>query len=200
MPKQEHRALPSGRPSQKPSQTSPLQQVLISYLYEGNRVIGETDAAGAVVAHYVYVNRANVPDFMVRLVNGVWETYRLLSDQAGSPKMLVRLTNGPAVVERYDWDDWGVPTSTWPAAFHPFAFAGGLWDASVGLSRFGARDYRPWEGRWWSKDPSGFAGGVNLYAYAESRASRSITWPFWGTRSRRSPARRPPLPSPASSS
>ena len=32
--------------------------------------------------------------------------------------------------------------------------------------RFGARDYDPEIGRWTSKDPGGFSGGENLYAYA----------------------------------
>jgi hypothetical protein len=31
---------------------------------------------------------------------------------------------------------------------------------------FGAREYDPAIGRWIAKDPSGFAGGTNLYAYA----------------------------------
>jgi RHS repeat-associated protein len=49
----------------------------------------------------------------------------------------------------------------------PFGFAGGLYEQSTGLTRFGARDYDPITGRWTSKDPIGFAGGTsNLYAYA----------------------------------
>ena len=44
-------------------------------------------------------------------------------------------------------------------------FAGGLSDAQTGLVRFGARDYDPVVRRWTSKDPIGFDGGVNLYAY-----------------------------------
>jgi RHS repeat-associated protein len=48
----------------------------------------------------------------------------------------------------------------------PFGFAGGIYDADSGLVRFGARDYDPLVGRWTTKDPSRFAGGNNLYAYA----------------------------------
>jgi RHS repeat-associated protein len=49
----------------------------------------------------------------------------------------------------------------------PFSFAGGLYDDAIGY-RFGARDYNPWLGRWYSKDRSRFSGGANLYAYCQS--------------------------------
>ena len=50
--------------------------------------------------------------------------------------------------------------------FQPFGFAGGIHDRDTGLVRFGARDYDPVIGRWTTKDPIRFEGGVNLYAYA----------------------------------
>jgi RHS repeat-associated protein len=50
--------------------------------------------------------------------------------------------------------------------YTPFGFAGGLYDASSGIVRFGARDYDSQTGRWLSKDPIGFEGGdTNLYGY-----------------------------------
>jgi len=52
--------------------------------------------------------------------------------------------------------------------FQPFGFAGGLYEAATGLVRFGARDYDAESGRWTSKDPIRFDGGVNLFGYAEN--------------------------------
>jgi RHS repeat-associated protein len=50
--------------------------------------------------------------------------------------------------------------------FQPFGFAGGLYDEQTKLTRFGARDFSAHEGRWTTKDPIGFDGGVsNLYEY-----------------------------------
>lgn len=50
-------------------------------------------------------------------------------------------------------------------AFQPFGFAGGIYDSTTGLVRFGARDYSAEIGRWTSKDPIGFGGGANFFAY-----------------------------------
>jgi RHS repeat-associated protein len=52
--------------------------------------------------------------------------------------------------------------------FQPFGFAGGLYDPHTGLTRFGARDYDAFTGRWTAKDPIGFNGrSTNLYSYAQ---------------------------------
>ncbi len=48
-------------------------------------------------------------------------------------------------------------------------FAGGLFDADTGLTRFGARDYDPEVGRWTAKDPRRYPeAGTNSYVYAFS--------------------------------
>jgi uncharacterized protein RhaS with RHS repeats len=40
--------------------------------------------------------------------------------------------------------------------------------------RFGARDYDPEIGRWTTPDPSGFAGGLNLYVYTDQNPQSFI--------------------------
>jgi RHS repeat-associated protein len=132
------------------------------FLYDGQlRPVAELDGAGNVVSRFVYANGANVPDYMIK--GGV--TYRLITDQVGSVRLVVRADTGD-VVQRIDYDVFGRVLLDTSPGFQPFGFAGGLYDHDTGLVRFGARDYDAETGRWTAKDPIGFAGGQpNLYAY-----------------------------------
>jgi RHS repeat-associated protein len=119
---------------------------------------------GSVRGQFVYGSRPNVPEHMVKGTS----TYRLIADQVGSVRLVVDTSNG-AIVERIDYDEFGnVLTDTAPGTI-PFGFAGGLRDRDTGLTRFGARDYDPVIGRWTTKDPLRFDGGLsNLYSYVGS--------------------------------
>jgi len=133
------------------------------FLYDGEiKVMAELDGAGNVVSRFVYGSRDNVPDYMVR--NGV--TYRIISDQLGSPRLVVDSANGQ-VVQRMDYDEFGNVTLDTNEGLQPFGFAGGIYDRDTKLTRFGARDYDAETGKWTSKDPIRFAGGdPNIYEYA----------------------------------
>ena len=131
-------------------------------LYDGARVVAELDGAGAVVSRFVYATSGHSPDLMIR--GGV--VYRFVMDHLGSPRLVVDADTG-VVAQRMDFDEWGVVTADTNPGFRPFGFAGGIWDRDVGLVRFGARDYDALVGRWDSKDPIGFGGGLNLFGYVE---------------------------------
>jgi RHS repeat-associated protein len=76
-------------------------------------------------------------------------TYRVISDQLGSPRYVVNVANSGDV---------------------PFGFAGGHCDEDTALVRFGARDYDPSSGRWVTKDPARWINlrATNFFAYASS--------------------------------
>jgi RHS repeat-associated protein len=133
------------------------------FLYDGDgRVVAELDGGDQVVSRFVYASAANVPDYLIK--GGV--TYRLITDQAGSVRRVVRADTGE-VAQRLDYDEFGRVLQDTAPGFQPFGFAGGLYDRDTGLVRFGARDYDAQTGRWTAKDPIGFAGGqTNLYVYA----------------------------------
>jgi RHS repeat-associated protein len=126
------------------------------------RVAAEFDGAGNLVSRFVYGTRGNVPEYMVRGA----DTYRLVTDHLGSVRLVVNTATGN-VVQRIDYDEFGVVANDNNPGFQPFGFAGGLYDADTKLVRFGARDYDAETGRWTAKDPIGFEGQqANIYAYA----------------------------------
>ncbi len=132
------------------------------FLYQGAlRPVAELDSSNTVVSRFVYATHVNVPDYLIK--GGV--TYRLITDQLGSPRLVVDVATG-TVAQRIDYDEFGQVLSDTNPGFQPFGFAGGLYDRDTQLVRFGARDYNAETGRWTAKDPIGFAGGDgNIYAY-----------------------------------
>ncbi len=131
--------------------------------------IAELDGSGNLVARFVYATGVNVPDYMVK--GGV--TYRLVKDHLGSPRLVVRASDG-FVIQRMDYDEFGNVLMDTNPGFQPFGFAGGLYDRDTGLVRFGARDYDAITGRWTAKDPILFNGGqTGLFSYV---ANDPINW------------------------
>ena len=140
------------------------------FLYQDRlKPIVELDGANTVVSRFVYGTQINVPDYMIK--GG--ETYRILTDHLGSPRLVVDVTTG-TVAQRMDYDEFGNVTADTNPGFQPFGFAGGLYDRDTKLVRFGARDYDAETGRWVAKDPRLFEGGdANLYAYV---ANDPVNW------------------------
>jgi RHS repeat-associated protein len=114
------------------------------------------------VSQFVYARGGTSPDYMIS--GGV--TYRIFSDQLGSPRFVVNTSTG-AIAEQITYDEFGNVISDSNPGFQPFGFAGGLYDQDTKLVRFGARDYNATVGRWTARDPIRFKGGdSNLYGYA----------------------------------
>jgi RHS repeat-associated protein len=131
------------------------------FLYDGNQVVAQLNGSNQIVSQFIYATGATSPDYMVS--GGV--TYRIFSDQVGSPRLVVNSSTG-AITEQINYDEFGNVISDTNPGFQPFGFAGGLYDQDTKLVRFGARDYEPSVGRWTAKDPIRFASGdSNLYGY-----------------------------------
>ena len=153
------------------------------FLYQGGlRPIAELDNNGNIVSRFIYANRINVPDYLVK--GGV--TYRIITDHLGSPQLVVDVATG-TVAQRMDYDEFGQVLSDTNPGFQPFGFAGGLYDRDTKLVRFGARDYDAETGRWTAKDPILFEGGdLNLYEYVRGDpvnfldpTGKEWEWPTW---------------------
>ena len=109
----------------------------------------------------------------------------LLADERGS---VIAITDGSGTVtqvNKYDVD--GVPDAQNNGRFQ---YTGQMWIAEAGVYSFKARAYHPGLGRFLQTDPSGFAGGLNLYAYAgddpvnatDPTGLEGETIHVWGTR------------------
>jgi RHS repeat-associated protein len=113
------------------------------------------------VSEFVYASKISVPDYVRR--GGT--TYRVISDQLGSPRYAVNVANASDVPLTASYSAFGVVTGA-GLDWMPFGFAGGIYDPESGLVRFGARDYDPILGRWTAKDPITFRGdSANLFGY-----------------------------------
>ncbi len=125
--------------------------------------VAELDGSGNLVAQFIYGTKANVPDLVIR--GGA--TYRIVSDQLGSPVLAINTANSSDIPFQATYAAFGdrtlvAGTDDWM----PFGFAGGHYDPDTKLTRFGARDYDAKIGRWVSKDPSRFRGRLaNFYVY-----------------------------------
>jgi RHS repeat-associated protein len=142
-----------------------------AFLYQDQlRPIAELDGNNKLVARFVYGDRVNVPEYMVKA--GI--AYRFVLDRLGSVRLVVNAASGE-VVQRMDYDAWGNVELDSNPGFQPFGYAGGLYDNDTKLVHFGSRDYDAFTGRWTSKDPLRFGGGdANLYGYVNGN-------PIFGT-------------------
>jgi len=123
--------------------------------------VAKVDGSGNTLETYVYGTKANIPDYIEK--DG--EKYRIISDHLGSPRLVVKVSDG-SIVRELEFDEFGNVTKDEGEFDMIFGFAGGLYDAETGLVRFGARDYLSEIGRWVQKDPIRFDGGTaNLYEY-----------------------------------
>jgi RHS repeat-associated protein len=132
------------------------------YIYQNQtQIIAVTDGSGIITKRFVYGEKINSPDILI--MNS--KEYRIISDQVGTPRLVVDLSNG-RVKEELNFDEFGDDPDIDGRKILPFGFAGGLYDRDTKLVHFGQREYLAEVGRWISKDKIGFAGGdMNLYGY-----------------------------------
>jgi RHS repeat-associated protein len=135
------------------------------FFFDGDQEIEEQSAVGATQATYVYGVFVDEPLAMARGATSVWyHTDDLFSVTA--------LTDGTgALVETYEFDDFGQPTIRAPggglratSAFdNPYLFTGRRFDPESGLYHYRARYLDPRAGRFTTRDPmGGFGDEANL--------------------------------------
>ena len=136
----------------------------IYYLYNGSVPVCELDSNGNVTA----VNTWGVTGLLSRYAPGssLDGSVFYCFDPQGS--VSVRLDSGGNILSSHTHEAWGTQIST-VATNDPYAGFGGQWgyykDAETGLHLLGERYYDPNSGRFLNRDPIGYEGGINLFAY-----------------------------------
>jgi RHS repeat-associated protein len=125
------------------------------------RLLFETDASNRITMCYVYGGAT-----LVARANPNQESHFYHFDKTGNTLALSG-TNGRVSVA-YAYSPFGAVVKTsGPADDNPFTYVGqyGVMDEGEGLFFMQNRHYDAHTGRFLRKDPIGFAGGINLYAY-----------------------------------
>lgn len=135
------------------------------WLYDSaGRLAAELNSNGTLKSRFVYGVQSHSPDFMIQ--NG--QNYLFIKDHVGSILAVVNTITNQAA-QTISYNEFGLVTFNSNPGFQPFGFAGGHYDHSTGLVRFGVRDYDASTGRWTAKDPILFGGKQsNLYIYVNN--------------------------------
>ena len=141
------------------------QQADNRYIWCGDTLCA-SEAGDGSIARYYYAEGEESP--------ASHEQLYYAQDNLGSIRGAVGLQGSNPVIASYDYDPYGNPMQADGAAATDFRFAGMFYDQQDGLYLTKYRAYNPTLGRWLSRDPIGFGGGINNYAYAGDSPGRFV--------------------------
>lgn len=157
-----------------------------NFFYDGWRVLEERNGANAVVQQYVYGIYLDEPLVLDRNLNDDATAIgsgdqRLFYHQNKQYSVHALTAAAGAIVEAYQYDAYGRttvftgpgadgvwftnddPQAAFSAVGNPYIYTGQRLDVESGLGYFKNRYYETSQGRFISRDPIGYAGGINLY-------------------------------------
>ena len=145
---------------------------LTYFLYDGGSVVAELDSSGGLTAVHTW----GMGGLLARqdTVGGGSSVY--VFDPQGN--VARRLDGNGTVKGSYAFDAWGAKRAGNDANPDCYCGYGGQWgyytDSESGLTLCGHRYYDSNTGRWLTRDPIGYAGGMNLYGYVGNNAANGI--------------------------
>jgi RHS repeat-associated protein len=132
------------------------------YGYDSQMVVGEFDAAGAMVRRYIHGPGFDEP-LVVYDGSGTSNRHWLGADERGS---IIVSSNGVGAADYLNtYDEYGVRGASNQGLFQ---FTGQTWLPEANAYNFKARFYSPSLRRFLQPDPLGVDAGRNLYAYVDN--------------------------------
>jgi RHS repeat-associated protein len=136
----------------------------VNYVWDGQNVLIEANASNVIEAVHT-LEPAFYGNQLSQRRSGTTSYYHF--DALGSTLQLTGSTG--TVTDSYLYRAFGDLVASSGATVNPYQYVGRkgyIYDGDLDNFQVRARRYDPTTGRWWSRDPIGFAGGdANLYRY-----------------------------------
>lgn len=135
-------------------------------LWDGDNLLAQLDPAGQRTVDYSYL--PGEPDHPVAYQHGANSPTDISFFEIDEVDNVVGSGQSGALRQDNSYDTWGLVTSN-NSADQSLYWKGLFWNGgNTGLYYVRNRWYDPESGRFVSEDPAGFAGGSNLYAFAQN--------------------------------